>query len=350
MASLKGFRGSALRFLFTILVALFAFWFLWSVLGEAGLRGLGGRLSRVDPALVLLAAALTVARYLVLALRWELLARREAPVGFGQISPVLMAGNFLSLVTPAVRIAGPILRAYYLSRETGRPRARFYGTIVADQTSNFTVYAVVFAAAGATVTSHGSLHPSPAFMAGLMLALVAGLWLGYRMLREVAQGRPSLAARALTATLGPGPEGGWRRRSIAWWEHLLHSLSGAALAPSAWWLAMALSCVAFALTVAPQVLAFRAVGVSAGAGEVAFAIAGAGFAQIMLAAPGGAGITEASLVAVFLALGMEAQSAAAGVILARLINYAIVAFWGGACFFSLQRRYGRPDDALTETS
>jgi len=338
-------KGGLLRMFFTVTVALLAIWFLWKVLGETGLKGVGSRLATADRLLLLLATVLTIARYLVVALRWEVLARHEAPVGFGQISPVLMAGNFLSLVTPAVRIAGPILRAYYLSRETGRPRARFYGTIVADQTSNFTIYAVVFAGAGMMVSTRGSLSLSWTLMASLMVALFGGLWIGYRMLQEVALGRPSLAARLLTSTFGQGAEGGWRTKFIAWWEHLLHSLSGAALAPAAWWPAMGLSCLAYALTVAPQVLAFRAVGVPISVTEVSFAIAGAGFAQVMLAAPGGAGITEASLVAVFMALGLDGESSAAGVILARLINYAVVAPWGGYCFFVLQRRYGRPDPA-----
>src|SRR5262249_32024111 len=166
---------------------------------------------------------------------WEVLARREAPVGLRQIAPVLMAGNFLSLVTPAMRIAGPILRAYYLSRETGRPRARFYGTIVADQTTNFAIYALAFAISGAMVTVQGGFRFSARVAAGLLAALVGGLWLGYRTLREVAAGRPSLMARAIRSTLGEGPADGWRVRLIAWWEELLHSLSGSVLSASRWW-------------------------------------------------------------------------------------------------------------------
>ena len=327
------------RLVFTILVAMLAIWFLWRVLGQAGLGSVKDRVLGADVSLVLVATALTIVRYLVLALRWEVLARREAPVGLGQISPVLMAGNFLSLVTPAMRIAGPILRAYYLSRETGRPRARFYGTIVADQTSNFTVYAALFAVAGARVTLPATSPFSAGTGVALLAALSGGLWFGYRMLREVARGRPSLVARAIRRTLGEGPESGWRHRLIAWWEHMLHSLSGSALTPRAWWPALGLSCLASALTVLPQMIVFRAIGAPAGAADVAFAISGAGFAQIMLAAPGGAGITEASQVALFLAL-------AAGVILARMINYAVVAPWGGVCFFALQKKYGRPHDSV----
>ncbi|HET9481905.1 MAG TPA: lysylphosphatidylglycerol synthase domain-containing protein, partial [Candidatus Polarisedimenticolia bacterium] len=121
-----------LRLVFTLAVTALAVWFLWSIFSEVGLAHVWDRILAADPALFVLATAITVARFWLLALRWEILVRREAPVGMRQITPVLMAGNFVSLVMPALRVAGPILRAYYLSRETGRPRARFYGTIVAD--------------------------------------------------------------------------------------------------------------------------------------------------------------------------------------------------------------------------
>src|SRR4029453_1005528 len=138
-------RTRVLRIAFPCIVAALAVWFLWKVLGDDGLRGVAGRLLSLGLPPAVVATALTILRYLSLAFRWELLARREAPVGLAEITPVLMAGNFLSLLTPAVRVAGPILRAYYLSKETGRPRARFYGTIVADQVSNFAIYAAVLA-------------------------------------------------------------------------------------------------------------------------------------------------------------------------------------------------------------
>lgn len=317
-------------------------WFLWKVLGDAGIRTVGDRLLKADLSLAALAAALTITRYLLLALRWEILARQEAPVGLSQIAPVLMAGNFLSLVTPAVRIAGPILRAYYLSKETGRARTRFYGTIVADQVSNFAVYAAVLPAAGLMVSTSGGSPFSVAGAAALLALLGGGLYAGWRMLVEIERGRPSIATRLLRAVLGAGPPGGWRGRLIAWWEDLLHSLCGAATSPGRWWPAMAVSIISYAVTVAIQMLCFQAVGARASVAEVCFAVSGAGFAQILLAAPGGAGVTEASLVAVFLALGKDGASAAAAVFLARLINYSIVAPWGGISFFILQRRYGRP--------
>lgn len=335
-------RTRVLRIAFPCIVAALAVWFLWKVLGDDGLRGVAGRLLSMSLPLAVVATALTILRYLSLAFRWELLARREAPVGLAEITPVLMAGNFLSLLTPAVRVAGPILRAYYLSKETGRPRARFYGTIVADQVSNFAIYAAVLAPACVAVTLPGRPGYSFTVAAGLLAALITGLFLCYRTLLAVEHGRPSIIHKILGATLGKSEGAGWRARFIRWWEELLHSLAGAVIGARAWWPALMVSGFSYAVTVAIQILSFEATGTHVGIAQVCFAISGAGFAQILLAAPGGAGVTEASLVAVFLATGVDAESATAGVFLARLINYAVVAPWGGVAFFRLQKRYGQP--------
>ena len=337
-------RGVRIRLFFTLLITALAFYFLWRVLSDVGLQALASRLRDANLLLIGLAVVLTILRFLLLAVRWEVLARREAPVGLRQIVPVLMAGNFLALVTPAVRIAGPILRAYYLSKETGRPRARFYGTIVADQTANFTIFAVAAAVAGAMVGMDGGFGISIAGGAGMLCALCVGLWLGYVMLKRVHQGRPSEVSRALRGILGEGPPGGWRRRLFVWWEHLVKALSGAVVSSGAWWPALGLSAAAYAVGIAIQVLAFAAVGSDVSAMQAAFGIAAAGSVQIAAAAPGGPGVTEASLIGVFLAIGIDRESAMAGVLLGRLANYLVLLPWGCHALVSLQRRYGRPRD------
>lgn len=335
-------RRGWFRKVFTLGITFLAFAFLWKVLRDVGLAELGSRLMSADPILVGLAAALSVLRFLMLALRWEILVRREAPVGLRQIAPVLMAGNFVGLVTPVVRVAGPILRAFYLSRETGRPRARFYGTIVADQASNFTIYALATAIGGALVTLPGSFQISVLGGAAMLGALTGGLSVGWWMLRDVHDGAPSRVGRTLTRLLGTRAEAGLGHRLIRWWEDLSHALSRAVIGTGAWWPSLALSAAIFAAVVAAQMLVFQAIGTRVGSMEVVFAVAGAGFLQVIAAAPGGPGVTEASLLAVFLALGVDRESAAAGALLARLVNYAVLIPWGGLAFFRLQRRYGIP--------
>jgi uncharacterized membrane protein YbhN (UPF0104 family) len=317
-------------------------WFLWRVIADVGLARLGSRLAGADAALLALAALLTIGRFLLQALRWEVLVRREAPVGLRQIAPILMAGNFLNLVTPALRVAGPILRAYYLSRETGRPRARFYGTIVADQTANFTIYALAVALGAALVPMPGRAEVAPGIGVAMLVALVAGLGIAYLLLRRIRRGAPSLLASWLT---GHGDRAGWRARVAAWWDHLAHALAGAVVGSGAWWPALALSAALFGSIVAAQVASFAAIGAPIGFWQAAFAVAGAGFIQAMAASPGGSGVTEASLIWVFMTMGMDGETAAAGVLLARCLNYAVLLPWGGWSFFVLQHRYGMPREA-----
>ncbi len=339
-------RGAALRLALTLVVTALAFVFLWRVLGDVGLHRLGSRLGRMDPALVGAALALTVIRFVLQAWRWEVLARREAPVGLRQILPVLMAGNFLNLVTPALRVAGPILRAYYLSRETGRPRARFYGTIVADQTANFAVYAVAVALGAALVPMPGRSEASLGLGAALLAALIGGLVVCWLVLRRIRRGEPALLDRLLRGR-GHRPRA-WRARLADWWDHMAQATAQSALVGGAWWRAMGLSFLLFGSIVAAQVVSFAAIGASVPAGQAAFAVAGAGFIQVMAASPGGSGVTEASLIWVFMAMGLDGETAAAGVLLARCLNYAVLLPWGGLSFFLLQRRYGMPREAGAE--
>ncbi len=345
---------SALRLAFNLLVLGFAFWFLWRVLGDIGIVAVGRRLLEADAFLVLAVLAANVARFLLLALRWEILVRGEAPVGFAAIQSVLMAGNFVGLVTPVVRVAGPVLRAFYLSKETGRPRARFYGTIVADQTANFSIFATAMVVSGVITAGAGHEGISVASGAALLAALAGGLYVGWRHLSRIRNGETSQVVRFLrTAAASRVVErigGRWRagERFIAWWEHLLEALAETLIGRRTWWPALGVSAVLFLLLAAAQALAFSAVGAPIGLASAAFAVSAASFIQILAAAPGGPGITEASLVVILLALGVDAESAAAGAFLARLMNYLVLIPWGGVCFYRLQRRYGtvrEPDDA-----
>jgi len=333
---------TTVRALFTLAVSALALWFLFRILTDVGLDRLGSRLAGAHRGLVAAALAITVIRFALLGARWEILVRREAPAGLAQILRVLMAGNFLSLVTPALRVAGPILRAWYLSKETGKPRARFYGTIVADQASNFTVYALAAALTGGMVALPAHLRISPAIGAAMVVALVLGLWAVSLVLRRVHEAKSSASLELFTRALGSNSQEGWRGRLIRWVDHLVRSLSASVVGSGAWWPSLLLSGAIFVAVAAVQMIAFAAIGAPISFIAASFAVAGAGFVQVMAASPGGAGVTEISLIAVLLAIGIDQESAAAGVLLARFANYAVLLPWGGWTFFRLERRYGLP--------
>ena len=331
-----------IRIGFTLLVTSLAAWFLWSVLSEVGLSALSSRLQDADLTLSAAVVLVFILRYLTMALRWEVLARRQAPVGLRQIASVMMAGSFLALVTPVVRIAGPILKAYYLSRETGRSRARFYGTIVADQAANFTIFGLVVCTAGAMASVPGEIRLTNLTGTLLLVALVLGLYVAYRMLKRISEGNESALGSAVKVLFGAGEKGGYRDRLVGWWEELVQALAASVVGSSAWWQALGFSAAGYLLLIAGHTLAFHAVGADVTIKTVTFGIAAAGVVQVLASAPNGPVVTEVSLIIVFTAFGLDKETASAGVFLARFMNYGILLPWGGYSFLRLQRRYGMP--------
>ncbi len=339
-------RRIALQVVFNLIVTGSAVWFLWSVLKDTGLAVLGRRLLHADLFFVGLLLAVNVGRFALLALRWEILVRREAPVGFKAILEVLMAGNFVGVVAPGLRVAGPVLRAFYLSKETGRPRARFYGTIVADQTANFSAFAAMMIGSGMMTMAPGGAGLSIRAGLALLFALVGGLYVGWRNLQRIKRGATPYVVRALrsapASTMVRRLGGRWNlgERFIAWWEHLVTALAEAFVGSRTFWPSMVVSMIIMVVVAISLDLSFRAVGTPLGVVKSAFAVSAAAFIQMMAAAPGGPGVTEASLVIILLALGVDVESAAAGTFLSRIFNYGVILPWGGFCFYRLQKRYG----------
>lgn len=355
MASPSRRRRPVVGVVFNILVTALSFWFLWSVVRDTGFETVGRRLLNATPWLVAVTAAANILRFMLLGLRWEILVRTEAPMGYRPILRILMAGNFLQLVAPGLRVAGPVLRAYYLSKETGRRRARFYGTIVADQTANFSIFAVAMAVSGVLTASSGS-QQSVVSGLGIVTALVLGLYLAKLQLERVKDGEPSLIRKGIGLITHARPESAQvdaegnpnptlAERFVNWWDHMLEALIGSMIGTGTWWPAIGVTAALFMVLAFSMKMAFAAIGADITMAQAAFGISAAAFVQMLAAAPGGPGVTEASLVIIFMALGMDPGTAAAGSFLSRIINYAVLIPWGGWCFLRLQRQYGAPPAA-----
>jgi uncharacterized protein (TIRG00374 family) len=353
MEAPKPRRRPVFRIVFNLFVFSLAIWFLWSTLRDVGFEAVGNRLLSASPILVLAVLAANVGRFILLGLRWEIFVRSEAPVGFRSTVTVLMAGNFLGLMAPALRLAGPILRAYYLSKETGRPRARLYGTIVADQTANFSVFTAAMAVSGVLTAAEGRTGMSYAAALSIIGALLGGLYLGRRHLIRLKMGEPSLARRLLRLVFRPESDEALPRmahRFLDWWEHLLEALGISIVGRGTFLPGILVSGILFTLLAAAQSMAFAAVGSSLSLHRAAFAVSTAAFVQMLAAAPGGPGVTEASLVLIFLALGVDVETAAAGTFLARSMTYSVLVPWGGASLWYLQRRYGKARNSGSEAA
>jgi len=335
---------AGLRLVFNVAVFAASVWFLWDVLKDIGIQAVWRRIAGAESFLVLGVLAANIARFMLLGLRWEILVRAEAPIGYRPTLSILMAGNFLNLVAPGLRVAGPVLRAFYMSKETGRPRARFYGTIVADQTANFSIFIVALVISGALTAAEGDAGITLSSGLAVLGALLGGLYLGKRHLTRLKRGERSLVWSTVHRLLKPDERGkgseSKTRRFLVWWENMLHALANSIVGTGTFWPAMGVSAVLFIVLSVSMQLSMAAVGSPIGLAQAAFAISMAAFVQMLAAAPGGPGITEASLVLIFLALGVDVETAAAGTFVARIMNYAVILPWGGVAFYRLQKKYG----------
>jgi uncharacterized protein (TIRG00374 family) len=317
---------------------------------------LAARLAAADPRLVALAVGCLLARVAGWNARWWLAARRLGiRVGFVRLAAMLSAAAAVNHLTPAARVLGGVLRGRHLGRAGGCGFGGALGSVLYDQLAHhLTMAAVGLGAAAGAAAVVG--RPRTAAALGTLLALgsAGAVWLRVRAGER--------GARRLAGWLaGRAAGGGDRRRRLL--EHgseaaerLAVLLADGRLAV----LAVALG-VGFALVNAlAQWLAFAALGTTASFVVVLAAVSIGAGAGIVLGTPGGVGASEAAMIAVFVALGVDRLDATAATLLYRGLHYLVVLGLGAPALVWLEGRGGAggraagaddPDGALPgETS
>ncbi len=61
-------------------------------------------------------------------------------VNYWFLFKVLLAGTFVSVITPGAKFGGEPIKAYFLSKEYKKPKSRFLGSIFADKSLNLIVF------------------------------------------------------------------------------------------------------------------------------------------------------------------------------------------------------------------
>lgn len=257
---------------------------------------------QADP--VLLAASLLplAARFLIWNFKATRIARRQGQVRSVTVMRLILAGAFINLVTPAVKVGGGLYRAAGIRPETGWNFREAYGWTLSDQVSNILGGLLLF---GLTALAAGG---RPLYWGGgVALGVVATFFVLRPRFRRQGRGR-------LRDVLGPVLEP--RTAQLA---------ADVALAALAWsMLCMACGLVFHALgSTAPlmQLSAMLAVGTTAGT----------------LAGAGGLGVTEITLIGLLTQAGIEPAAAAAGALLHRGMLYAVVIIAGGYALLSDRR-------------
>ena len=102
-----------------------------------------GALRAADPVRVALAVAVISCMYLVQALRWRWIARREARLSTWRFLQYVVGGVALNNAVPGR--PGDLLRAHWLSRGANAPRANALATVVVERSADLIILVAVLA-------------------------------------------------------------------------------------------------------------------------------------------------------------------------------------------------------------
>lgn len=334
LAAIRRFDFARLRRPATILLLGAALWFTWRWAASLSWRDLGRRIAAADWTFLAFALACLVGRYLLwdrrLALATERAVAARPRLGFSFF--VLFASAAFNLITPSARVLGGALRARYIARSVGRPFAPLYGVILYDQLAH---YAVMTSWTGLALAAVAWTLGRPWLGAGVIAAFAILAFLAFRLASRA--GRGSLAAffaRRAERSSGRGVRLYGHGREAA------HTLETLIDEPRLRWPAAGLGIGFFLLSALAQWLIFAALGRPENALVVMAVVALGASAGMLAGTPGGVGTTEAAMVALFVALGVGPNEAAAATLLFRGLHYASVLALGVPALLVLELRYG----------
>lgn len=281
-----------------------------------------------------------IGRFLIWAVKWDLMMRRQGPLGLRHAIPALLAGNFVNLTTPTAKLAGGFVRAALVARRTGWGMAVSYGWTLADQATNvlgtIALYGVLALYTGLSLDAgdHGAplLASGAAAVVGVMIVLSLRGWAWTRIqYPSVSRFLSRFTPRRFRSADGAT----WIRPVL---EPALHRGSTWRVAPQD----LGLAACSFGSLCLANALALRALDAHAPLLPVAVAVVLGYFAGTFLGL-GGIGITEVVLIKLYGIAGVSVEAATAGALLHRASYYTVVLLFGGISF-AVQRRGVVPRD------
>jgi undecaprenyl-diphosphatase len=308
-----------LRLLGAGVVTLFALSVLAWQVHRAGPVNVLERLIHASPVWIGLALALTAARFVVFALRLAAITARVAPCSTLAFVPIVLASQFVSLILPGLRAGSAYLRAHLAGRRFSGGTALHLGPNIVDQLGSglaWIIAALTVLPWAARSTDALVSRRSGLIGVAIALLLVCVAWLlgrnGSRLLAWLDKPRPGRVGYLASSTA----------RALRGTGTLLFDFRANAAA-----LAGGLAFAAF--TAAAQYATLVAVGEPVPVWMAVLTVTLGGAAGTIAHTPGGLGATEAAQVAFLTSQGIPLESATSAVLLARALNYALVATAGG---------------------
>lgn len=306
--------------LFKLALVGVALFLAWRLLATVGWPELVHRAAGISPALLAAAALCLLARFVFMYLRWRhplrlLDIRISDPFGFA----TLLAAILVNHLTPTARLLGGVVRARYVNQHYGTGFSNGYGTVLVDQVSHQIVHGMLTWVALALLSWILGWRG----VATLLLLLLGATLLGVLWWQRRPRGSRTAGAGRLLRRyadrqahrLGPLYTGG---QQVAALFRRGFSNRQMQLWMAIWGVSILL------VNALAQWLVFKGLQVDVGYLRVLVTVAVGVGAGIVSGTPGGVATTEASMVAVFVALGMPEIDAAAGTLVYRGLHYLVV--------------------------
>jgi len=338
---------TALKVLAVLLVPVL----LWLVLSHIGFGRVIEAMRRASARAILIAALLYLAVFVLWTLRWQLLMKRKERKSIAALLPIYMAGIFGNMVTPGARVGGEPVRAFYMSRAFGGEKSAHLGVVLVDKLGNGAVFMLFLVASVIFIAL--SIPLGTAVKAGLAggALLATAVTVGGLLATDKAKLRSHLVGRILPAIYGSALLR-FVRRTFPTYDHFesyvtrkLRNVFGpmahAAGSPKALAKILLISAVSWLLFYLAHYVLFAELGARIDFVKAAVIVTVASFLGDASFTPGGAGFTEAAMIGLCAAYGVDADAAAAVTLISRGLFYAYGLGLGALCLGALAALYGR---------
>ncbi|CAM2009143.1 lysylphosphatidylglycerol synthase transmembrane domain-containing protein [Acanthopleuribacter pedis] len=275
------------------------------------------------------------ARFLIWAVKWGAMLRRETAIPLKEVGLLVLVNNFLNLVTPSAKLAGGFFRGFYLAKTQGWTMRHAYGWTLADQISmtfgNIFLFSVLGLWTGFFLETE-LLNGALPYLGAVGLILLTAIfflrpalwriisnatfqqkidrWLPKRFLFDEAGEKRLWLGPLLKPTLCSGSAGQWLTIELF------------------------LSACSFVMLCLANALVLRSLGTDSSIVLIAVILMLATFAGTILGVMGGIGVTEVFLMTLYPYAGIPPEAAAAGALLHRASFYAVTLVLGGAAFWT----------------
>lgn len=282
------------------------------VLGSVDLARTLDVLASAAPGWVLAAAVLVCVDLLIRSLRWQRLLAPIRHVAYRSVASYLLVGYLANNVLPA-RL-GELVRSHYLGDREGLSRTTTLGTVVVERVVDTAVVVAIAAFAILVLNVRGVVTNAVTIGAAVAVLLLVALAIG------VAAHRLPGGASAMRFI------DRWPRVALAV-ERLRNGLSVAGR-PRTLVEVLALSAMAWGVTLLAFAAAGQAVGLELRIGEAALIASGVALASAIPSGPGYLGTFELAAVKIAEALGKPGEQAFALALLAHVTILVITSLGG----------------------